>query len=606
MDTSPYKDDLPFNTITKIRNILFSAGIFTTEKYWLNNLNKFYSCRVNLKGTEFGTNGKGLNEEYSLASAYGEFMERIQNFLLFPRVEFPLEVERLYGFKFDPKEKKLLLHQVELPIYFEDGKPFYDGSTLMDFWNEYKINRPYSQSVLTLPYHDIINGKTEYLPYHFISYVYRSNGMAAGNTQEESLVQAIAEILERYVQKKIYFEELTPPDIPENYLSENSPKQYKLLSMIENAGDYKVIVKDCSLGIGLPVLSVILIDVKSNKYTIKFGSEPNPNIAIERCLTELLQGADITQINKLTEFRLDEFEINTDPDNFRTMMTIGKGRLPNSFFNSKPTYVFKGFTENNFSQIRDKLLYSIDILKSIGARAIYIKESAILDFPSHHVVVPGISEAFHFNEKSKQLFLNPVDVLKMMKNLPTLTDADLKFFAMDLENFRMPQDQKNNYALTDYFPLPVKNNTEWNKITLELLLSIIYYKIADYKKAHKNISLYIDFIRSRFKNVNLVYYYCVRELFSLLSNKVSIENSKTVLEKMYGQKIFAMVYEDLSDKSKVFRYIPLPNCWGCEKCKLSENCEYDLIKKTYLSIKNYVKTKKAKDYKVHELFLTQT
>lgn len=47
---------------------------------------------------------------------------------------------------------------------------------------------------------------------------YGSNGMSAGNTREEALVQGMSEVVERYVQKRIFSDRPALPDIPEDYL----------------------------------------------------------------------------------------------------------------------------------------------------------------------------------------------------------------------------------------------------------------------------------------------------------------------------------------------------------------------------------------------------
>lgn len=80
----PYKAKAPEDTILQIRQLLHKElGILLKEEYFKGD-DEFYSCRVtiannNVSELSIGTNGKGMTFEYALASAYGEFMERIQN-----------------------------------------------------------------------------------------------------------------------------------------------------------------------------------------------------------------------------------------------------------------------------------------------------------------------------------------------------------------------------------------------------------------------------------------------------------------------------------------------------------------------------------------------
>lgn len=80
-----YKAFQPETTIANIRTILHDLDLLLHESH-ISHRN-FYSCRVILgnKGLlplNIGTNGKGRSFEYSLASGYAEFMERLQNQLL--------------------------------------------------------------------------------------------------------------------------------------------------------------------------------------------------------------------------------------------------------------------------------------------------------------------------------------------------------------------------------------------------------------------------------------------------------------------------------------------------------------------------------------------
>ena len=73
-----FKDEIPIYSITRIRNILHDLGLLTVEQ-WHNSLEGICSLRLNIAGTGVGQNGKGVTPEYALASAYGEFMERLQS-----------------------------------------------------------------------------------------------------------------------------------------------------------------------------------------------------------------------------------------------------------------------------------------------------------------------------------------------------------------------------------------------------------------------------------------------------------------------------------------------------------------------------------------------
>lgn len=84
-----YKNRKPEETIAIIQELLENKlGINTYERLFQERNGLFHSCRIVLdngswlRTINIGTNGKGMTEAYSKASAYGELMERIQNYAL--------------------------------------------------------------------------------------------------------------------------------------------------------------------------------------------------------------------------------------------------------------------------------------------------------------------------------------------------------------------------------------------------------------------------------------------------------------------------------------------------------------------------------------------
>lgn len=72
------KDRKPECTVSWIEELLKNIQIETKLTLKVKN-DLFYSCRLQIDGLPFGTNGKGVTEEYALASGYAEFMERFQS-----------------------------------------------------------------------------------------------------------------------------------------------------------------------------------------------------------------------------------------------------------------------------------------------------------------------------------------------------------------------------------------------------------------------------------------------------------------------------------------------------------------------------------------------
>src|SRR5690554_106621 len=169
------------------------------------------------------TNGKGATKESALASALGEFIERLNcNFFYNDQfwgeelahadfVHYPNE----RWFQPGPKDElpEGLLDEHCLAIYNPDGE--LRGSHLYDT-NSGNIER----GICAIPYVCQSDGVEVFFPSNLIENLFLSNGMSAGNTLAEAQVQCLSEIFERAVKREIIEGEIALPDRSEEHTSE--------------------------------------------------------------------------------------------------------------------------------------------------------------------------------------------------------------------------------------------------------------------------------------------------------------------------------------------------------------------------------------------------
>lgn len=228
-----YKATTPIHTVSKIRKILSNIGILLLERHMIHD--KFSSCRVvigndGLGKLNIGTNGKGRTFEYSLASGYAEFMERLENHLLlnskkmltdktFNIFEVAKKEEKKSGFLYDQREKNVPFSDI--------SKTFMEEIIRMCGFNSVnELNANIAQNAsktkpLVIPFYDVKNKTVIEIPIEFSLLLTGSNGMASGNTPKEAILQALCEIFERYVISEIYWNEYTPPTIPLSFFCRN-------------------------------------------------------------------------------------------------------------------------------------------------------------------------------------------------------------------------------------------------------------------------------------------------------------------------------------------------------------------------------------------------
>ena len=131
---SKHKDALPEDTIRRIQNIFRELDINPSISV-LQNAGGIYSAIMEDKANGWHVNGKGTTKEYCLASAYGEFMERLQNMFLLPTERISREAMKYGGFLLFPDECLLTQDAVcNAKDAFSQGivTDYYQGSFLLE------------------------------------------------------------------------------------------------------------------------------------------------------------------------------------------------------------------------------------------------------------------------------------------------------------------------------------------------------------------------------------------------------------------------------------------------------------------------------------------
>ena len=372
-------------SILKMQNILKDVGCeatFSQEKHPLKNC-----FSVNLASIEapnhIYSNGKGVISDASIASAYGEYIERLQtnnffiDFHLPNRKYYPDEVAFDFGGNYlNPELKK---------IYSANGE--LEDKDLVDF------NSDYMDKIIALPFIKQSSKEITYIPINILSNLFVSNGLATGNTANEAKVQALSEIFERYVKIKIIKEGLALPKFP-NDVIKSFPKVYEDIQALRELG-YKVEVFDASLGGVFPVTAISFINPKNSTLFVSFGSHPILEVSLERTMTELMQGRDL---NNLDSFEIPTFdmELVSDYFNIEAHFIDSNGKMGFPFLSSKKSFEYSAWKyAGNGSE--DEYAFLLDILKSEN-KEMYLREYTYLDFYSCQMIVPNFSEVYPLDD----------------------------------------------------------------------------------------------------------------------------------------------------------------------------------------------------------------
>lgn len=242
------------------------------------------------------SNGKGTTKEYALASGYAEMYERFCNKILF-YYNFPFSQlvanisKNTKGYYFHPNEKVMSFSEGML-----QSQKIYNILTKSNTLDLLSLNL--NNQWFGIPFYDINNkNNCKYLDPRIISMLESSTGMCAGNTKEEAIIQGLSEQFEHQIkweliniikEKNLY------------QLNLDNIKNKTLQIIIQNIQkENDLYLFDASYYYSTPVLFGLLINRNKKTVTINISSFPVFDIAVERICTELYQGVNSYEEDKI-------------------------------------------------------------------------------------------------------------------------------------------------------------------------------------------------------------------------------------------------------------------------------------------------------------------
>ena len=392
------KDAALEDSITSMQAKLKTLNVDVEEASWLNPIPNVLSVHIRDKdcGLMF-TNGKGTTKKSCLASAIGEYFERLScnyffaDFYLGEKfanddfVHYPDE----RWFKNDNTNDSS--NNDSIPDGLLDDKlwKFYDPENELTASKIFDTNSGCGErGICACPYTRQRDSKNIWFPINIIGNLYVSNGMSAGNTKNEARVQSLSEIFERYVKNKIISEGICLPEVPDAVL-QRFPKIVEAIDKLKQHG-YGLRIADASLGGLYPVMSVTLINPLNATVFASFGAHPSFEVALERTVTELLQGRNLDQLDgfQSPSFDLDEI---ADHHNLEIHFIDSSGLIAYDFFKNKPDYEFSDWDHD--ASTTDEFDYLCKIIHQLDFD-VYIADYEHLNVYSCRIIVPGMSDIY--------------------------------------------------------------------------------------------------------------------------------------------------------------------------------------------------------------------
>ncbi|TFW27078.1 OsmC domain/YcaO domain-containing protein [Duganella callida] len=524
--------DLPLEqTIANMSGVLADLGIKIEIASWRNIVPNVWSLHIrDAHSPMCFTNGKGASKESALASALGEYIERLNNNHFYagvfwgedianaPFVHYPDERW------FKPGRKDALPPEILDPyclaIYDPDGE--LRGSHLYDT-NSGNVQR----GICSLPYVRQSDGETVYFPSNLVENLYASNGMSAGNTLAEAQVQCLSEIFERAVKREILEGELALPDVPQEVLAKYPGIVAGIRGLKEQG--FPVLVKDASLGGQYPVMCVTLMNPRTGGVFASFGAHPSLEVALERSLTELLQGRSFEGLNDLPPPTFVSNAV-TEPNNFVEHFIDSSGIVSWRFFSARADYDFVewDFTGQGENANAEEAATLFGILADLGKEA-YVAVYQDLGATACRILVPGYSEVYPVEDliwdNTNKALLFRQDIL----NLHRLDDAALEALLERLENNEL--DEYSDIATL--IGIEFDENTDWGQLTVLELKLLINLALQQFEDAHELVGAFLQYNDNTVER-RLFYQAMDAALEVELADDLDMEDYEVNFRRMFG------------------------------------------------------------------------
>ena len=439
--------------MTKTLKDVGSEITFAEEKHPLTNC-----FSVNLSSNDapkhLYSNGKGTCSEASIVSAMGEYIERLQTnnffieFYIPDRIAYP--DQKVFGFDEEYLDKDLA------KFYNKDNA--FEAKDFVDYHSNH------FDKVVSLPFVNLTTKKEAYLPVNLTHNLYVSNGLATGNTPKEAQVQSFSEIFERYVKIAIVKEGYSMPSFPSEVLK-NFTKLNEDIKALEDLG-YIIEVLDCSFGGQFPVTAISLVNPVTNTLFVSFGAHPILEVSLQRTMTELMQGRELSDLSTFEKPSFDKELIQTN-SNLESHFIDSNGKIGFEFLSASKTYEYTPWAYNG-KDTDEEYEYLLNIAKDMG-KDIYIREYDYLGFYSCQIIVPSVSEVYPLED----MIYNNTNAGKMIRDMVlNFKEYDPEEILKEIEAF------DNNLNVEKYIGVIFENNFTIRDFKAQLNLMLGNYEEA--------------------------------------------------------------------------------------------------------------------------------
>ena len=536
----PGKDAALEESIEKFQQKLTALGFNIEEASWLNPVPNVWSVHIRDKDCpQCFSNGKGASKKAALASALGEYFERLSTNYFW--TDFYLGQDIANGdFVHYPNEKWFPIEdEALLPQGILDDRLFEHFDPNQELTPELLVDLQsgnYERGIVALPYVRQSDQQTVYIPQSIISNLYVSNGMSAGNSQFEARVQGLSEVFERYVKNKIIAEAISLPLIPQEVMA-RYPSIQAAIDKLEQEG-FPILAYDASLGGKYPVICVILLNPTNGTCFASFGAHPKFQVALERTVTELLQGRSLKDLDVFSPPSFNNDDV-AEHANLETHFIDSSGLISWDLFKDTPDYEFAdwNFSGKDTHEEYDNLMAIFRAEK----KDVYIMDYNHLGVYACRIIVPGMSDIYPADDLIYANSNMGMDWREILLDLP--------HFHHDQETYQELLDELDEQGIDDatrvreFIGIVAPKASGWTTLRIGELKSMLYLALGDLEMALDWANWTYNMNSSVFTADRANYYRClISSLELFMDSQRDPQQYRMVFEKMYGKDAVAFAW----------------------------------------------------------------
>lgn len=536
----PGKDAALEESIEKFQQKLTALGFNIEEASWLNPVPNVWSVHIRDKDCpQCFSNGKGASKKAALASALGEYFERLSTNYFW--TDFYLGQDIANGdFVHYPNEKWFPIEdEALLPQGILDDRLFEHFDPNQELTPELLVDLQsgnYERGIVALPYVRQSDQQTVYIPQSIISNLYVSNGMSAGNSQFEARVQGLSEVFERYVKNKIIAEAISLPLIPQEVMA-RYPSIQAAIDKLEQEG-FPILAYDASLGGKYPVICVILLNPTNGTCFASFGAHPKFQVALERTVTELLQGRSLKDLDVFSPPSFNNDDV-AEHANLETHFIDSSGLISWDLFKDTPDYEFAdwNFSGKDTHEEYDNLMAIFRAEK----KDVYIMDYNHLGVYACRIIVPGMSDIYPADDLIYANSNMGMDWREILLDLP--------HFHHDPETYQELLDELDEQGIDDatrvreFIGIVAPKTSGWTTLRIGELKSMLYLALGDLEMALDWANWAYNMNSSVFTAERANYYRClISSLELFMDSQRDPQQYRMVFEKMYGKDAVAFAW----------------------------------------------------------------